>query len=73
MEQKRPSKDQEQCHVHPKSKKKIVLITGNNGVEVRAFSEVLVRSNEANEAVDTTAVTYRLKYGKKSYAILDHF
>ena len=40
---------------------------------VRAFSEVLIRSNEANTAVDTTAVTYKLKSSKRSNVFLDHF
>ena len=40
---------------------------------VRAFSEVLVWSNEANAAVDTTAVMYRPKSSKRLNTFLDHF
>ena len=40
---------------------------------VRAFSEVLVWSNDANEAVDTTAVAYRPKSSKNLNMFLDHF
>ena len=40
---------------------------------VGAFSEVLIWSNEANAAVYTTAVTYRLKSSKRSNMLLGNF
>ena len=40
---------------------------------VRALNEVFIWSNKTNAAVDTTAVTDRLKSSKRLNVFLDHF